>query len=138
MRAVGGEPDGLLPDRDRALAVAEPREPAAEAAAFAGGEAVGDVELQVDGAGEAREAGVAGEDVVDEVRRLLEFAATGVQAGESVGAGQQIGLAKRLKFGVYEIARTANGTASSSDAPVTVTGPVAATTVTSPLAVRRR
>lgn len=35
-----------------------------------------------------------------------------VQPGESVGAGQQIGLAKRVKFGVYEIARTASGTAA--------------------------
>jgi len=49
---------------------------------------------------------------------LLEYTAdpnqmvTQVQAGESVSAGQQIGLASRLKFGVYEIARTAAGTAS--------------------------
>ena len=35
-----------------------------------------------------------------------------VQTGESVGAGQQIGLASRLKFGVYEIGRTASGTAA--------------------------
>lgn len=35
-----------------------------------------------------------------------------VQTGEKVGAGQQIGLAKRVKFGVYEIARTASGTAA--------------------------
>lgn len=49
---------------------------------------------------------------------LLEYtAAPGqmvaqVSAGESVGAGQQIGLASRLKFGVYEIARTQSGTAA--------------------------
>lgn len=48
---------------------------------------------------------------------LLEYSAdpsqmvVQVQPGEKVGAGQQIGLAKRLKFGVYEIARTAAGTA---------------------------
>jgi len=34
-----------------------------------------------------------------------------VSPGESVGAGQQIGLARRLKFGVYDIERTASGTA---------------------------
>lgn len=35
-----------------------------------------------------------------------------VQVGERVGAGQQIGLASRVKFGVYEVARTAGGTAA--------------------------
>jgi hypothetical protein len=34
-----------------------------------------------------------------------------VVPGEVVGAGQQIGLAKRLRFGVYDIERTASGTA---------------------------
>jgi hypothetical protein len=34
-----------------------------------------------------------------------------VQSGESVGAGQQLGLASRLKFGVYELTRSAAGTA---------------------------
>jgi hypothetical protein len=35
-----------------------------------------------------------------------------VQPGESVGAGQQIGLASRLQFGVYEITRTTDGHAA--------------------------
>ncbi len=49
---------------------------------------------------------------------LLEYSAdpggmvTQVQVGEKVGAGQQIGLAKRIRFGVYDIARTAAGTAA--------------------------
>ncbi len=48
---------------------------------------------------------------------LLEYANAGhlvaqVAAGDKVGAGQQIGLASRIKFGVYEIARTAQGTAT--------------------------
>lgn len=50
---------------------------------------------------------------------LLEYTAASadqivvqVQTGEKVGAGQQIGLAKRIKFGVYEISRTAAGTAA--------------------------
>lgn len=48
---------------------------------------------------------------------LLEYAAdpggmvVQVQVGEKVGAGQQIGLAKRIRFGVYDIARTASGNA---------------------------
>lgn len=48
---------------------------------------------------------------------LLEYTANPsemvvqVRPGESVGAGQQIGLARRLKFGVYDIERTASGTA---------------------------
>ncbi len=49
---------------------------------------------------------------------LLEYTAdpnqmvVQVQPGDSVGAGQQIGLAARIKFGVYEITRTQGGTAS--------------------------
>ncbi len=49
---------------------------------------------------------------------LLEYVASAgqitpqVQAGEHVGAGQQIGLASRVKFAVYEIARTAAGAAA--------------------------
>jgi len=49
---------------------------------------------------------------------LLEYVAapgemvTQVTPGEKVGAGQQIGLAKRVKFAVYEIARTASGGAT--------------------------
>lgn len=48
---------------------------------------------------------------------LLEYSAASgemvaqVSLGEEVGAGQQIGLARRLKFGVYDIERTAGGTA---------------------------
>lgn len=37
-----------------------------------------------------------------------------VVAGEKVGAGQQIGLAKRIKFAVYEISRTSGGAAQIS------------------------
>ncbi len=46
---------------------------------------------------------------------LLEYSASPnemvvqVTPGERVGAGQQIGLAKRLKFGVYDIERTSSG-----------------------------
>lgn len=49
---------------------------------------------------------------------LLEYVGTDggmvvqVTPGEKVGAGQQIGLAKRVKFAVYEVARTAQGTAA--------------------------
>ena len=49
---------------------------------------------------------------------LLEYVATAgqmvtqVTPGEKVGAGQQIGLAARVKFAVYEIGRTASGGAT--------------------------
>lgn len=48
---------------------------------------------------------------------LLEYTAdpsqmvVQVQPGERVGAGQQLGLARRIKFGVYDIERTVAGSA---------------------------
>jgi hypothetical protein len=44
---------------------------------------------------------------------ILEYLGVSPQvvAGDSVGSGQQIGLSSRLQFAVYEIDRTASGTA---------------------------
>ena len=83
------------------MAVPEPREPAAEAAALSVGQAVGDVELQVHRADEAGETGMAGEEIVDDVRGFLEFPAGDENAragehGDGLGFGADVGFADDL------------------------------------------
>ena len=98
VRSVRREAQGLLPEGDGAFRIAEPREPAAELAAFAGGEAVRDLELQLHGVAETGEARVAGVEVVDEFGGAFEFMAARVQAG-ALEEGEGFGFGADVGFG---------------------------------------
>ena len=79
------------------MGVAEPREPTTKLAAFAGGETVRNLELQLHGFAETGEARVARIEVVDEFGGGLEFMARGMQAGaledgDGLGFGAGVGF----------------------------------------------
>ena len=97
VRAVGREAQRLLPQGEGAFGIAEPREPAAELAAFAGGETVGDLELQLHSFAEAGEARVTRVEVVDQLGGGLEFMARGMQAG-ALEDGNSFGFAAGVSF----------------------------------------
>ena len=85
------------------MGVAEPGEPAAELAAFAGGETVRDLELQFHGFAETGEARVARVQVVDQLGRGLELMACRMQAGaledrDGFGLGAGVGFADDRPF----------------------------------------